>query len=162
VSCSAKDKAGNSASGSFKVTVSAVTVSLQSSNGDGLSGGVVKYYSDGWKSFGTTGSDGTVSMTLPPGTYIFEITYAGGSQQKTQNIATNPNLIFQTVKVHSDSDKCIKYIQVTMTPSRYPGNGWQTYTQDMELLPGTYMFRFSDKTKDTSYTLVVGALKHIH
>jgi hypothetical protein len=32
----------------------------------------------------------------------------------------------------------------------------------MELLPGMYMFHFSDKTKDTLYALVVGAVKHIH
>jgi len=226
VSCSAKDKAGNSASGSFKVKVAvpAVTVSLLASNGSGLSGAVVQYYSGGWKAFGTTGSDGTVKMALAPGAYKFQISWAGATQQKSQNVATNPNVVFQTVLVtvkllsstnnelngttqynaggwrtfgsgtttatmellpltykfqvswagtsnqksqnvatnanvifqtvqaHSDSSKCTSY---------YAG-GWRTFTQDMELLPGSYKFRFSDGTKDTSYTLVVGAIKHIH
>jgi hypothetical protein len=219
------DKAGNSASASFKVTVPPVTVKLLGSNGSGLSGAVVQYYSGGWKAFGTTGGDGTVSMALPPGTYNFQISYAGASQQKSQNVGTNPNVvfqttlvtmkllahdgvtvlsggtqyyagswkmfgvgtttatmellpltytfkisyggasqqksqnlatnanvIFQTVQVHSDSGKCTSY---------YAG-GWRTFTQDMELLPGTYTFRFSDGTVNTSYTLVVGAVMHIH
>ena len=162
VTCSATDKAGNSASGSFKVTVPAVTVKLLSSSGNGLSGGVVEYYSGGWKSFGTTGSDGTVSMALPPGTYVFQISYASGSQQMSQNVAKNPTVTFQTVRVHSDSGKCVGFIQVTLAPTRYTGASWQPFTQDMELLPGTYMFHFSDKTNDKSYALVVGAVKHIH
>jgi hypothetical protein len=144
------------------VTVPAVTVKLLASNGNGLIGAVVQYYSDGWKAFGTTGSNGTVSMALPPGTYIFRISYAGGSQEKSQNVASDPNVIFQTVQVHSDTGKCTNYIQVAKVPTRYIGAGWQTFTQDMELLPGTYMFRFSDKTANTSYTLVAGVLKHIH
>jgi hypothetical protein len=79
VSCSAKDKAGNIASASFKVTVSSltvnggVTVTLLSSSGRGLSGAVVQYYSGRWKSFGTTDSDGTVRMALPARTYSFQI-----------------------------------------------------------------------------------------
>jgi hypothetical protein len=152
VTCSAVDKAGNYASASFKVTVRQVTIKLLSSNGNGLSGAVVQYYSGGWKAFGTTGSDGTVSMALSPATYSFKISYAGASQQKSQNGATNANVVFQTVQVHSDSGKCTSYY----------ASGWRTFTQDMELLPGTYTFRFSDKTKNTSYTLVVGAVKHIH
>jgi hypothetical protein len=224
VSCSAKDNAGNSASGSFKVTVPMVTVTLLASNGSGLSGAVVQYYSDSWKAFGTTGSDGTAKMGLASGTYNFQISWAGATQQKSQNVgtnpnvvfqttlvtvklvssanlqlsggaqyyadswktfgsgtttatmellpltytfqiswagasqqisqnvATNPNVIFKTVQVHSDSGKCTSY---------YAG-GWKTFTQNMELLPGTYTFRFSDGTRDTSYTLVVGAIKHIH
>ena len=230
VTCSATDKTGNEASGSFKVTVTpssstvTVTVKLLDSSTNGLSGGMVQYYSDGWRSFGTTGSDGKVSMVLPPGTYNFQISWAGASQQKSQdvatnptvvfqttlatmkllssagselsggaqyyaggwktfgggkttttmellpitytfqiswagasqkksqNVATNPNVVFQTVQVHSDSGKCTSY---------YAG-GWKTFTQDMQLLPGTYMFRFSDRTRNTSYTLVVGAVKHIH
>jgi len=298
VTCSAMDKAGNSASASFKVTVPQVTVKLLGSNGNGLSGAVVQYYGGGWKAFGTTGSDGTVSMALPPSTYNFRISWAGGSQQKSQNVATNrnvvfqttlvtmkllahdgvtvlsggaqyyagawkmfgvgtttatmellpltytfkisyagaslqksqnvgtnpnvvfqttlvtmkllssngvtelsggaqyyasawktfgagtttttmellpltytfkisyggasqqksqnvatnANVIFQTVQVHSDSGKCTSYL----------AGSWRTFTQDMELLPGTYTFRFSDGTANTSYTLVVGAVKHIH
>jgi hypothetical protein len=46
--------------------------------------------------------------------------------------------------------------------SSYYAGGWKKFTQDMQLLPGTYTFRFSDGTKNTSYTLVVGAVKHIH
>jgi hypothetical protein len=161
VSCSAKDKAGNAASGSFKVTVSGavVVVTLLSSSGKGLSDAIVQYYMDGyyngWMSFGTTASDGTARMVLPilpTGWYTFRITYAGGSEQISQNVATNPLVTFQTVQVHSDSGKC----------TSYNAGGWKTFTQDMQLLPGTYTFRFSDGTKDTSYTLVVGAVKHIH
>jgi len=122
----------------------------------------VQYYSDGWKAFGTTGGDGTVRMALPPGTYIFRISYAGASLQKSQNVASDPNVVFQTVRVHSDSGKCASYIQVATVPTRYYGGGWQVFTQDMELLPGTYMFRFSDGTKNASYTIVAGAGMHIH
>jgi hypothetical protein len=71
-------------------------------------------------------------------------------------------VVFETVRVHSDSGKCTRYIQVALVPTRSRGGSWQVFTQDMELLPGTYMFRFSDKTKDTTYTLVVGAVTHIH
>jgi hypothetical protein len=131
----------------FQTTL--VTVKLLSSTGGGLSGGV-QYYAGGWKTFG--GGTTTASMELLPLTYTFRVSYAGASQQISQNIATNPNVIFKTVQVHSDSGKCTSY---------YAG-GWRTFTQDMQLLPGAYTFRFNDGTKDISYTLVVGAIKHIH
>jgi hypothetical protein len=147
VSCSAKDKAGNVASASFKVTVSGgVIVTLLSSSGKGLSGAVVKYYKSGWKSFGTTGSDGTARMILAAGTYNFQITYAGASQQKSQNVGTNPNVVFQTTLV------TMKLLSSTNTElngvAQYYAGGWKTFgggttTTSMELLPLTYSFQIT-------------------
>jgi hypothetical protein len=131
----------------FQTTL--VTVKLVSSANVQLNGGA-QYYAGSWKTFG--GGTTTTTMELLPLTYSFQVTYAGASQRISQNIGTNPNVIFKTVQVHSDSGKCASY---------YAG-GWRTFTQDMQLLPGKYTFRFNDKTRDISYTLVVGAIKHIH
>jgi hypothetical protein len=132
----------------FQTTL--VTMKLLSSNGVTELVGGVQYNAGGWKTFGSGTT--TTTMELLPLTYTFKISYAGASQQKSQNVATNANVIFQTVQVHSDSSKCTSYL----------AGSWRTFTQDMELLPGTYTFRFSDGTANTSYTLVVGAVKHIH
>jgi len=152
VTCSTADKAGNSASASFKVTVTptstvTVTVKLLDSSNNGLSGGVVQYYSSGWRSFGSTGRDGTVSMALPPGSYTFKISYAGASQQKNQNVGTNPNVVFQTTLV---TVKLLAHDGVTVLSGRvqYYAGGWKTFgvgatTTAMELLPLTYTFRIS-------------------
>ena len=126
-----------------------VTMKLVSSGNMQLSAGA-QYYAGGWKTFGAGTT--TATMELLPLTYKFQVSWAGASQQKSQDVSKDANVVFQTVQAHSDSGKCTSY---------YAGR-WRTFTQDMELLPGSYKFRFSDKTKDTSYTLVVGAIKHIH
>jgi hypothetical protein len=138
----------------FRTTL--VTVELLASDGSTQLSGTVQYYSAGWRTFG--GGTTTTTMELLPTSYArtsynFLISYAGASQQLGQNVTTNPLVRFQTVQVHSDSGKCTSY---------NAGNGWKTFTQDMQLLPGTYTFRFSDGTTDTSYTLVIGAVNHIH
>ena len=77
----------------------AVMVVLKDSTGNPLSGGVVQYYSGGWQVFGTTDSSGQVIKVLLPGTYSFSMNYAGGRQEKSQNVATNPVVVCQTTLV---------------------------------------------------------------
>jgi hypothetical protein len=131
----------------FQTTL--VTMSLISSTNAQLSAGA-QHYAGSWKTFGAGTT--TTAMELLPLTYTFQVSYGGASQTKSQNVASDPNVVFQTVQVHSDSGKCTSYY----------ASGWRTFTQDMELLPGTYTFRFSDGTVNTSYTTVVGAVSHIH
>ena len=67
-----------------------MTVKLVNSLNQPIQGGVVKYYSSGWKDFGTTDALGEASKDIPAGTYSFQMTYAGYTQQKSNvNINTH-------------------------------------------------------------------------
>jgi diaminopimelate epimerase len=128
-----------------------VVVQLKDSNGNFMDTGAVQYYSGGWRDIGNT-SSGQVSKELLPGTYTFAMTCGFARQEKSQNVATDTTVLFQTGKVHSDSGSCTQY---------YAG-GWRTFVQDMELLPVRYTFHFNDQTPDSSYTITAGITNHIH
>jgi len=151
----ARDLAGNSEavkSEKYTISTNIVTVQLKDSTGNPISGGVVQYYSGGWQVFGTMDASGRVSKELQPETYTFSMTYGFARQEKSQNVATNPTVVFQTGQVHSDSGSCINYY----------ARGWRVFIQDIELLPVTYTFRFNDGTFDRSYTIITGTVNHIH
>ena len=111
-----------------------------------------RYYSGGWKVFGTTDTNGQVSKELLPASYTFRMTYAFAHEKKSQDIAADPTVVFQTGRVHSESGRC----------THYNASGWHVFTQDMQLLSGTYTFRFKDKPKNRSYRIIPGTVNHIH
>lgn len=124
------------------------TVRLVDSTGDGLAGAVVGYYQGGWKAFGTTGADGRVARSLTPGTYPFRITYGGATIQKSQNIASQPEVLFATrdvtVRLEDSSGS-----PLDIGVADYYAGGWKAFGSTsggavhLELLPASYPFRIS-------------------
>jgi hypothetical protein len=162
VNCSATDAAGNVASGSFAVTVrEGVTVQLIDSRGIPISGGVVQYYSGSWLPFGTTGSDGRVSLALPMRSYTFRMTYAGGVKDIAQNTAANSVVTYRTTNVNVQL-KDSSGLPLDAGTVQYYAGSWRAFGTtaggqvSLELLPVSYTFRMlyaggtQDKTQNTS------------
>jgi hypothetical protein len=126
------------------------TISLHDHAGAGLAGGSVEQGGGYWDPVGTTDGSGNVYWELFPGTYKFRMSYNTGSVEMTQDIATP--VVFQTGAVHSDSGTATQYAQ----------GSWQPFVQDVELLPGTWHFTFSDGTPVTYYPIAAGVVNHIH
>jgi hypothetical protein len=102
-------------------------------------------------SFGST-SGGQVVKELLPGIYTFLMTYRQGQSQITQDIRVSATVAFQTGNVHSGTGTCTSYY----------ANGWQAFTNDMELLPGSYTFHFNDGTPDAVSSVSAATTTTIH
>ena len=137
----------------FQTVNAPMSVVLIDSPSTGLSGGVVKYYASGWKTFGTTDGSGIATgPDLLPGKYSFKMTYAGYTQQQSNVDITQPGnnpLVFQTINT------VVKLIDSYGNPIsggkvKYYASGWKDFgTTDangetkMELLPGKYSFKMT-------------------
>jgi hypothetical protein len=126
-----------------------VTVQLLDSSGNPLSGSV-QYYDGRWKTFGS-GTTPT-SMALLAQTYVFRVNYAGAAFQKSQNVASNPVVSFQTGKVVSASG----------TATQYYTGVWRPFTNGMELLPRAYTFSFSGGVSNKQYRIIAGTTNTIY
>ncbi|MGO4274448.1 hypothetical protein AB4Z22_32215, partial [Paenibacillus sp. TAF58] len=147
------DQAGNVESAhnlSFSLVTTVVKVELKDSNGNPLSGGVVKYYDGGWKDFGVTDASGRVSKSIAEKSYTFSIRYEGTYKEKVQNTGTDAVVIFQTVKAKVQ----LKDSQGNLLDSgsvKYYAGGWLTFGSttggeiSKELLPGSYTFGMTNE-----------------
>ena len=77
-----------------------VKVHLRNSTGVPRSGGIVQYYGMfGWRYFNNTDTSGQATKRVPIDTTRFRMEYKGVLAEKTQNIVSDPVVIFNTTNV---------------------------------------------------------------
>ncbi len=107
-----------------------VVVKLEDSAGAPLDTGTASYYAGGWHPIGTTTS-GQVDVQMLPGSYSFAMTVNGTREQFNHVATSGTPVTFQTGEVDS------------ATATNYYASGWKPFTSGVQLLPGSYTFRFS-------------------
>ena len=137
-------------SGDANVVFNTVLVSMTLLDSTGLNElpAGAQYYANGWKTFGSGTT--TTTMELLPVSYSFAVNFAGGRVETSQNVSGASEVVFRTGQVHSNSGTCTQYY----------ASGWQTFLQDMELLPGTYPFKYP-APPDKSFPISAGVVNTI-
>jgi hypothetical protein len=122
-------------------------VKLQNSTGMPIDTGSVQYYYSSWQALGRT-MNGAATKELLPANYTFRMTYATATNDKQQDIGTNPTVVFTTVSAAVQ----LKNSQgnfIDQGTVQYYFSSWQnlgTTTNGVatkELLPGNYTFRMT-------------------
>ena len=102
-----------------------------------------------WVTWGNLNASGYRDVQLFPGSYRFRMTYNHTSETKDGvPVVAGPgydDFYFQTGQVFGS---CI---------TEYTGAGWSTFTNGMELMPGTYTFRYPSQ----SGTVVAGGTTNL-
>jgi hypothetical protein len=130
----------------------AVNIRLVDSTGTtGISGAVIQYNAGGWQTLGTTDATGTVIAELLGVNTNFRVTHAGQTQTKSQNTGTDPNVMFQTGRVLQGTGPRV---------IAYWAAGWQTFTNDAQLLPGNVTFDL-DTGPNQVHIVVAGATVYV-
>ncbi|MBN1407519.1 MAG: hypothetical protein JW956_07015, partial [Calditrichaceae bacterium] len=140
-------------------------VQLESSLGDPLDTGYVQYYASGWRDLGTT-VNGESAKELLPNNYPIRMTYEYGSNQKSQDIGSNPIVVFPTVNTIVQL-KDSSGVLIDPGTVKYYASGWRDFGQtsggqaEKELLPKNYTFRMisdfgtEQKAQDTGVDPIV-------
>jgi len=137
-----------------------VQVELQDSQNQLMDEGSVKYYSGGWREFGSA-TGGIAEKELLQNSYKFRMTYGFASNDKTQNISIDPAVVFQTVPVQVELRDSQNQLMDEGLVKYYSG-GWRTFgitsggVAEKELLAKSYKFRMhyvfasTDQTQELS------------
>lgn len=147
-----------------------VTVVAKTSTGAPLPGVYVKSYLPGpsWVYWGCTGADGTISRTLQPGNWYFEVSYANTMMSRSVTVGTEPlTLEFQTMLVTVQLNTCtgvgleggnVRYFGNVSpgSPNTFGKTGADGRVS-RELFPGTFRFDIEYKQTFTAKSQDVGA-----
>jgi hypothetical protein len=151
--------------------VSGCIVKFINSTGARLTGGTLQYYEGSWKD-ATNNNDGTFFIDTKAKTLSLRMTYAYGSQQKSNVLIGSDTVIFQTVNTLVQLQSSAGIMIDTGTVQYYAG-AWRPFgttangVASKELLPAKYSFRMSyayaskDKQQDigTNPTVVFQTVK---
>lgn len=143
----------------------AASVQLKNSSGILIDTGRVQYYSGAWRDLGIT-SGGIAVKELLPNSYTFRMSFAFASMDKTQNIGTNPAIVFQTIPVTVRLQNSTGNL-IDQGSVQYYSGAWRLFGNTVngsvmkELLPNTYSFRMTheyislDKTQNVNTNFTV-------
>jgi hypothetical protein len=127
---------------------------------------IVKYYSGGWREFGTT-TNGVANKELLPNSYSFRMNYAFANKDKKQDLNTDPIVVFQTVNTSVRLNDSQGNPITEEAIVKYYSGGWRNFgtiengVASKELLPNNYSFRMNyafankDKKQDLNTDPVV-------